>query len=163
MQAVREGDFVFPGSKLGQGSATGDAHVAHRSSQRRELTVHGFRRRFGIGAPSRPRFRPRSPNSPSPTWSATKVEQAYLRSDFSRNAASSPRHGRDIATRQPPKGAWCRCGRWPSRSRIGSAGIGGTRKARTPHRVSLLSHCGRLRGRHAIRLDYQSNAGLYRR
>ena len=84
MQAVRvDAPSVFPSSKPRSKDELSPPLSLALKKAGKKVTMHGFRcHRFGIGAPSRPRFRPRSPSSPSLIRSATKVEQAYMRSDL---------------------------------------------------------------------------------
>lgn len=81
MAEIRQGDFVFPGSKVGQPLSNMAMTMALRRMGRGDLTVHGFRSTFRDWAGDCTDFPREVPEMALAHTVGDKVEAAYRRGD----------------------------------------------------------------------------------
>src|ERR1051325_7986284 len=82
MAAIRQGDFVFPGGKVGRPPSNMAMAMLLRRMQRDDLTVHGFRSSFKDWAAERTNFPAEVSEMALAHTVPDKVEAAYRRGDL---------------------------------------------------------------------------------
>jgi integrase len=111
MQAIRQGDFVFPGGKAHRPISNMAMTMTLRRMGRGELTVHGFRSTFRDWAAERTGFPAEVAEMALAHTVADKVEAAYRRGDlFQKRRQMMDAWARFCMTPASGKGGVVRCG-----------------------------------------------------